>query len=240
MALCSPLLQARRAVPSGAAVQTTTKGSPPAPDSNGSSSPLPPVLPRVCFPCHRDMAPCASPSALALSASTRVRIRHYPVYSSSFCAVQLVDLPCCSCRCRSAATRQRWRCGRGRRRVCRARPAPSSARPPRALGRAPCCPSSRRPAPAAPAAGRGRCSGLAHVCTFSFLPSFSSSILLIRIICLSFLAEIELFASNDSDDDVSDCQLCLHPGHGRRPPLLHPHGRRPQRRHRKSSSSFTA
>jgi hypothetical protein len=31
-------------------VQTSTKGSPPAPDSNGSSSPLPPVLPRVCFP----------------------------------------------------------------------------------------------------------------------------------------------------------------------------------------------
>ncbi|KAL5653888.1 hypothetical protein ACJX0J_033207, partial [Zea mays] len=34
-----------------------------------------------------------------------------------------------------------------------------------------------------------------------------------------------------NDDDVSDRQLRLHRGHGRRPPLLHAHGRRPQRRH---------
>ena len=46
-----------------------------------------------------------------------------------------------------------------------------------------------------------------------------------------------MFPSESSDDDVSDCQRRLHLGHRRRPPLLHPHGRRSQRQHRKSSPS---
>jgi hypothetical protein len=66
-----------------------------------------------------------------------------------------------------------------------------------------------------------------------YAPLNSSIFLILRTVCEIDLAEIDI----DSDDDVSDCQLRLHPGHGRRPPLLHPHGRRPQRRHREPSSS---
>ena len=46
-----------------------------------------------------------------------------------------------------------------------------------------------------------------------------------------------MFPSESSDDDVSDCQRRLHLGHRRRPPLLHPHGRRAQRQHRESNQS---
>jgi hypothetical protein len=79
---------------------------------------------------------------------------------------------------RGSASRRRWRCGSGRRRVSPVRPARCSARRPRARGWAPCRPSSPRrtlvPAPAAPAGGRRR-SGLARVRIFSpcFLRQFN-------------------------------------------------------------------
>jgi hypothetical protein len=120
--------------------------------------------------------------------------------------------------------------------VCRARPAPNSARQPRGLGRRDrglsLLPWSPVQAPAAPA-GRGRCSGPARVSFLAPRERVYYRSISWRDLQFAYPAFEHL---KSRDDDVSDCQQRLHLGNRRRPPLLHAHGGGAQRQHRKHSS----
>jgi hypothetical protein len=120
--------------------------------------------------------------------------------------------------------------------VCRARPAPNSARQPRGLGRRDrglsLLPWSPVQAPAAPA-GRGLCSGPARVSFLAPRERVYYRSISWRDLQFAYPAFEHL---KSRDDDVSDCQQRLHLGNRRRPPLLHAHGGGAQRQHRKHSS----